>query len=117
MSEDELLDAIEADKAKMEEDLTPAMRGVLRLIGGRGRKARWKAGRSWPAYRGLEARGLVRRTEDDEDGRPTYALTREGEDLHRRIRHPRVNIDEVLFDPDAPDDGKLDLPEGLFDGD
>jgi len=117
MSEDELIEAIEADKVKMEADLTDAMWGVLMSIGGHGRKERWKAGRSWPAYRGLEARGYVRRTEDDEDGRPTYALTKEGEDLYKRRTRPRVMLSDALFDPDAPDDGELDLPEGLFDDD
>lgn len=115
MSEDELVEVIEADKARMDAGLTPGMREVLLLIGGGGRRARWKAGRSWPAYRGLEARGLVRRTEDDEDGRPTYALTREGEAAHGRMRHPRVELGDELFDPCARDDGEIDLPEGLFD--
>lgn len=115
MGEDDLIDAIEADKVKMDADLTDGMREVLRLIGRGGRKERWKAGRSWPAYRGLESRGLVRRTEDDDDGRPTYALTADGEKAYTRMVRPRVDVSAALFDVDAPDDGEIDLPEGLFD--
>lgn len=117
MSEDDLVEAIEADKALMDLDLSGPMRGVLIMIGKLGRKERWKAGRDWPAYRGLETRGLVRRTEDDADGRPTYALTKAGEKAYQRIVRPTVSVAETLFDPDADDSPVVHLPDGLFGDD